>query len=281
MSRITDAVQRITALAPTPEMLPLLTRLLRDPTSDLEEIATVARHDMDLAASLLKRCNSATRRGAEPVESVDEAILRLGLQSVLEIVMTLLSQRLYALPPEAQTHLRGLWDHALLTGILARDIVQNTELSRPMAFTAGLLHDIGKVFLIKAGPTEYVQTLQRAQRHHRACADQEEEDFGTHHGTVGGEMLSRWKLPASIVTGVWFHHHTDLVGEQSALARAIEMADALTYVAGYGLADYYSRFPNALRNLEEFHFKPIDVTELLANGLREAEQVRQLLGSGN
>lgn len=278
MSRITEAVQRITALAPVPEMLPLLTKLLRDPDANLEEIAAVARHDVDLTACLLKRCNSATRRGAEPVESVDEAILRLGLQSVLEIVMTLVSRRLYRLPPEADIHLRGLWDHALLTAILTRELVQHTEFSKAMAFTAGLLHDIGKVFLIKAGPTEYTKTLQLAVRHHRTSADQEEIDFGTHHGTIGGEMLSRWKLPAGIVTSVWFHHHTDLVGEHGALARAIETADAMTYVMGYGLADAYARCPNSARNLEALQIKPIDLPDLVAQAVREADQIRQTLG---
>lgn len=279
MSRITEAVQKITALAPTPEMLPLLTKLMRDPTGDIEEIANIARHDMALTATLLQRCNSATRRGAEPVETVDEAILRLGLHAVLEVVLTLVSQSLYQIPPEARVHLRGLWDHTLLTGVLTRELTRNTDIPRSTAYTAGLLHDIGKVFLMKADPVEYTRTLQKAQLHHRACVEQEEADFGTHHGTIGGEMLSRWKLPASIVTAVWFHHHTDLVAEQSALARAIETADTLSYAAGYGLADYYSRCPNSLHNLTEFKLKPIDLPDVLGNAIREVEQVRQTLGS--
>ncbi len=279
MSQITEAVRKITALAPTPEMFPLLTRLMRDPAGDVEEVATIARHDMALTATLLQRSNSAARRGAEPVETVDEAILRLGMHAVLEVVLTLVSQSLYQIPPEARLHLRGLWEHTLLTGVLTRELIRKTDIPRSTAYTAGLLHDIGKVFLMKADPGEYTRTLQKARIHHRACVDQEEADFGTHHASIGGEMLSKWKVPAPIVNAVAYHHHTDLANEESSLARAVETADTLAYVAGYGLGDYYTRCPNAFRNLEEFKLKPIDLPDLLGNALREVDQVRQTLGS--
>lgn len=277
MSKITEAVRRITALAPVPEMLPLLTRLMRDPTANLDEITEVVRRDMDLTASLLKRCNSALHRGSEPVDSVDDAMLRLGLDAVLEIVLALVSSRMYRLPPETETALRGLWDHALLTAIYTRELMRNTEVSRSVAFTAGLLHDIGKVFLIKADPAEYVQTLQKARQRHRATVDQEEEELGTNHATVGGEMLSRWKLPASIVTGIWLHHHTELGGEQNPLARAIEVADTLTYLVGFGLADQYARCPNTAHILEELKVEPGEIPTILTNGLTEADEVRKSL----
>lgn len=278
MSRIIEAVRRITALAPLPEVLPLLTRLIRDPNSDLEEIAVVVRRDMDLTASLLRRCNSASQRGREPVESVDEAMMRLGLQSVLEIVMALTSNRIYRLPPEADIHLRGLWDHALLTATLTRELMQRTEVTPSVSFTAGLLHDIGKVFLIKASPADYVQTLRRARLRHRTAVDQEEEEFGTNHATVGGEMLSRWKLPASIVTGVWFHHHSELGGEQNSLARAVEVADTLSYATGFGLADQYARCPNTSRILEELRLTSAEIPGMISTALTEAAEIRASLG---
>ncbi|MGE3313400.1 MAG: HDOD domain-containing protein [Limisphaerales bacterium] len=279
MPQITEAVKRITALAPTPEMFPLLTRLMRDPAGDIEEVAAIARHDMALTATLLQRANSATRRGAEPVESVDEAILRLGMHAVLEIVLTLVSQSLYQIPPEARIHLHGLWEHTLLTGVLTRDLTRKTDIPRSTAYTAGLLHDIGKVFLMKADPAEYTRTLQKARIQHRPCVDQEVADFGIHHGNVGGEMLARWKIPPTIAAAVGAHHHTDTLTDDSALARAVETADTLAYVAGFGLGDQYTRCPNAFRNLDEFELKPIDLPEILANALREVEQVRQTLRS--
>lgn len=277
MSRIIEAVHRITALAPVPEMLPLLTRLMRDPNANLDEITVVVRRDMDLTATLLKRCNSAAHRGAEPAESVDDAMLRLGLQSVFEIVLTLVSRRIYRLPPEAELHLRGLWEHALLTGVLTRELMRNQDVSRSISFTAGLLHDIGKVFLMKACPAEYAQILQKARQRHRPPVDQEEEDFETNHATIGGEMLSRWKLPAGIVTGVWLHHHTELGGEQNTLARAIEIADTLAYLAGYGLTDQYARCANTAQILGTLQITPTDLPDLLRLGLRELEEVRNSL----
>jgi putative nucleotidyltransferase with HDIG domain len=278
MSRITEAVRKITALAPMPETLPMLTRVMRDPMASLEEIATVVGRDMDLTATLIRRCNSAMYRGAEPVETADEAMLRLGLDAVLEMVMTLVMKSMYRLPAEAGLELAGLWDHSLLVGILTRQLMQHMDVSRPVSFTAGLLHDIGKVFFIKAATEEYVDVLRKARQRHRAVADLEEELLGTNHATIGGEMLSRWKLPANIVTGVWFHHHTELGGEQNRLARAIELADAISYVTGCGLSDQCARCENSQSILEILSLTPSELPRLIMNSLDEAEEIRRAIG---
>ncbi len=274
MHRIIEAVNRITGLAAAPHHLPRLAELLRDPNADVSEIEDIIRCDPNLTAGILKWCNSAAHCRSEPVDNIEDGLLRMGFNTVVDLVMMLVGKEMYALPPEAETHLTGLWDHCLLTGILTRKLALKRDGMIGVAFTAGLLHDIGKVLLIKAAPREYSQCLDVAKRRNRACVDQEEEDFGINHANIGAETLGRWKLPASIVTSVWFHHHPGLSRTEHPIACCIELADSLTYAVGHGLKDHYTRHCETSRLLAELKLCPLEIANMLKEALMEADEMK-------
>ena len=278
MNRITELVYKVAGLAPSPEHLPRLSELLRDPNANLDEVESIIRCDPNLTASILKWCNSALYAGAEPVETVEEAVLRMGFNAIVDLVMLLLTKDLYALPPAAAPHLGGLWDHCLLTGILTRKLAQHREGMGGVGFTAGLLHDLGKVLLIKAVPQQYSQVLEQAKQRHKASVDQEEEEFGTNHASIGAEVLGRWKLPGNVVNAIWFHHHPGLSATKHPIACCIELADSLAYAVGYGLRDQYTRHRETSWLLQELTLRPESIAEMLSEALVELRQAKAGFG---
>jgi putative nucleotidyltransferase with HDIG domain len=278
MNRITELAHKVAGLAPAPEHLPRLSELLRDPNANLEEVEGIIRRDPNLTASILKWCNSATYRGAEPVETVEDAIMRMGFNAIVDLVMLLVTQDLYALPAAAGSHLDGLWDHCLLTGILTRKLAQHREGMGGIGFTAGLLHDLGKVLITKAAPQQYAQVLEQAKQRHKASVDQEEESFGANHAGIGAEVLGRWKLPGTVVNAIWFHHHPGLSATKHPIACCIELADSLAYAVGFGLRDQYTRHRETSWLLQELGLRSESIAEMLSEALAEFGEAKAGFG---
>lgn len=268
---ISELVNRIAGLAPAPVHLPRLSVLLRDPNTNVGEIEDVIRCDPDLTTSLLRWANSVSFRGRQPVTAVEEAVLRMGFDAVLEAVMLLITKDIYALPPEAETHLNGLWSHCLLTAILTRELARKHEGLGSVGFTAGLLHDIGKVLLIKAVPERYSRILEGAQKRRRPCAEEELRALKHTHASLGAEVLARWNLPETIVSAIWFHHHPRAGEAKNPLTTCIELADVLAYAAGCGLRGHYIYHTDTRPLLKVLGFTPREAGEILQHALEELE----------
>ena len=230
MYKISTLVYQLAGLAAGPEYGPLLREFLRKPQDHGEAILGLTRCDVGLTASILRCCNAVNSYyGTESVGTLEEAEVRLGLDPIVEVITKLATKEVYQLPREAEIHLAELWDHCLLTGVLTRRLADHCPDPAELAFTAGLLHDIGKLFIIKIAPRMYSQTLAAAAQGHKTCAAQEQEDFENNHARIGAEVLERWKLPRNLVQAISRHHHPQLNATQYPLAGCIALADTLAH----------------------------------------------------
>jgi putative nucleotidyltransferase with HDIG domain len=277
MYRIPELVHQIAGLAPAPERLQKLSELLRNANANIDQIEGMIHCDADHTASVLRCCNSVVYCGAEPAVTVEDALVRMGFNPVVDLVIKLATRGIYALPPEVQPHLGGLWDHCLLTGILTRKLAQNRDGMDGIGFTAGLLHDIGKVILIKVAPQQYSLTLDLAKRRRLACIDQEMEDFESTHAKIGGDLMGRWNLPKGIVAAITHHHHPGLNVAEQPLACCVALADALTYAVGYGVKDHFTRYRDTSSLLKELGLTSGQVTEMLHESLMEFEATQRIM----
>jgi len=108
--------------------------------------------------------------------------------------------------------------------------VSREERAAHEAFTAGLLHDVGRIVLASNLPEEYAAILTAAREHHRPLNDEEFDHLGVTHAQVGAYLLGKWGMPAHFVEATALHHAPDhaLTREFGVLA-AVHIADALTY----------------------------------------------------
>lgn len=226
----------IRALTPIPQASLKIINLISERDYDTEEIVRTIETDQVLAAKILSLCHSALFGARRAVDSIAEAIVILGESHLLQMVATaavnsLMTERLggYAMLKG------GLYKHAIGVAHAARCIAQDLDCVNPeVAYTAGLLHDIGKVvldhFFSAFQPLFYQCQLQSD------CdlIDLEQHLLGKNHQEAGLLLATDWGLPDSIAQVIGHHHHPEQAGSHQDLVHLVYLGDLLTtwYLAG-------------------------------------------------
>ena len=211
-----------------------------------EEIVTAVQHDPGLTARVLRVCNTVAFQGGRNVGSLEDAIRRLGHERLLAIVWQLcLGPAMRASLPVYAMRAETFWRHSLVTAIAAEELWSLTtkiKEDKAIAFTAGLLHDIGKILVDSALLAKPSILSDYCQRERLSPRQAEEQLCGYDHAIIGGELLQSWNLPASLVTAVAFHHEpmTDLESELSCL---IHLADVCSHNLGESYGGHAAYIP--------------------------------------
>ncbi len=210
--KLQNLVSRLGTLPSFPVLYIKIMQVLESPDSSIETIAEIVAQDPGMTAKILQIVNSAAMGLTRKVGSPFEALQFIGLDTVRSLV---LSAHIFSC--FERTHLKGfsinrLWDHAIRSGNLAR-MIMKLEKAEPAeaedAYTAGMLHDIGKLMLAHNLPEKFQDALQRAAERNVPFYEVEADVFGATHAGVAAYLLGLWGLPVPIVEAVAFHHHPE------------------------------------------------------------------------
>ncbi len=215
-------------LPPTPAVMVKLLRIFKQAEPDLDEVVKLISHDPSLTAEVLKRCNSAYFAGENSVTDIFEAISRLGFYEVYRAVVLISGVRTMSLQTiAAGVRVEELWHHSLATGVAAEVIAREIRESEVAAFTAGLLHDVGKLVLASAEGRKYGTLTQLADAEGASLVELERKVFGFDHSEIGARLLERWRLPAEVVAPIRHHHNLAGAGEHARLTATLALADTI------------------------------------------------------
>jgi len=202
-------IDSIDHLPPTPTVVVRLISLFRKPDRDLDEVVSVMSLDPSLTAEVLRRCNSAFYGGEEQVIDVFDAIMRVGFYEVYQTAVAWFGQQAISRGPKTPgLEAELLWRHSAITAVASGQVGKKMGEAQWGPFTAGLLHDIGKVALSSAEGTKYASVVSKAGRFGPALDHEEKESFGFGHSEVGARLLHRWGVPLEISMPVFFHHYS-------------------------------------------------------------------------
>jgi putative nucleotidyltransferase with HDIG domain len=246
-----EMVAKAKDLPPVSHAALKLVSLLDQPAISNEDVVRVLKHDGVLTAKLLRSCNSPAWGFEEPVASVDQAVLLLGHQQILHVVLSLtfggaMSVSLPAYSVEAEE----LWRHALITAVAAEILVKNgadVGAEAPVAFTAGLLHDIGKLVIAQfLSPEAREAVCKLIEEKGLARVEAEKSVLGADHCETGARLLQVWRVPEEIVEAV-ANHHRPAVEPRAALSTLVHVANCVAHLAGSapGWEAYAMRASNA------------------------------------
>jgi putative nucleotidyltransferase with HDIG domain len=204
-------VQKVKNIPPVSHAAMKLIGLLDKPSVDNDEIVQIIKYDNILTAKLLRACNAPSFGLGESVTSVDQAVLILGHTQIFHIVMTLAFGGVMTVSSIAYTmEMNELWEHSVISAMASGIVLEHVpklDADANVAFTASLLHDIGKVVLAQALSAEQLAEIRdRIERKQIAGTAAEKEVLGTDHGEVGAALLQSWRLPEIIVEAVADHH---------------------------------------------------------------------------
>jgi len=227
-----------------PPFSPVLTRLLAtlaDEDVSFGELAGIIETDAVLAGNLLRVVNSPLYGRIATINSVRHAVSILGSVKIRNLVLGMSVSRRWA-----GARVPRVWDakqfnvHSLAVAVLADLVALETPVPYAEgAFTAGLLHDVGKLLIAVACPEKFEQIHAMYRAGGDAVNGCEMEVAGVTHADISGAILERWKLPQLIREGVAYHHSPDEASEGKLhLAHVVEAADHYVSTVGYGTPPY-------------------------------------------
>jgi putative nucleotidyltransferase with HDIG domain len=202
-------LEKIVRDADLPTPSPILHRLfdmMFDPNSSLENIAETISTDAGLSARALRVANAAFSSPECRIESIRDAVVRIGLATLTQILSTTEIKAIFFSVPEKHGDMQYLWMHNLTTACMADAYAQQLRLEKPSRwFTGGLLHDIGRLVLLRYDSTKYVDAAIMEEVDHISISDAERIFFGTTHEEVGYELMKLWQFPEEIAEAAYHH----------------------------------------------------------------------------
>ncbi|MFZ4534681.1 HDOD domain-containing protein [Propionivibrio sp.] len=219
------------ALPSMPEVVNYLIRSLGDESADVDTIAHHINSEPVIVARLLAAANSAASGLSTHIFSAKQAFLVLGADRVISIILaSALSYRYDT--RSAGFDARLLWRHSLGVAACARVLAEHTGVNRDLAFTGGLLHDIGQLLMYTASPVSYIQALELHHKDDIPIIAAERTVFGYDHAEAGRALAITWKLPNNIADAIAAHHEPDELGSE--IGNLIHVSEVLSHALDLG-----------------------------------------------
>jgi HD-like signal output (HDOD) protein len=221
-------ISRMRSIPSLPTLYEEVTAALRAEDSSFAKVAKIISKDVGMAAKILQLANSAFLGTSGRVSSLSQALTLIGNETVRTLVLSVHVFSQFEGNSKTRASLPALWDHSSAVSALAQRIAHGERCPKGMieeCFTAGLLHDIGKVVLLAELPKEYMDVCSNKAGEK---TDGEKKLLGCTHAEVGAYLMSIWGLPFPLVHAVAYHHHPGETAETkfSALT-AVHIADAI------------------------------------------------------
>lgn len=225
-----DLLRRPPKLPYDPGLLRELFESTRDDSmAPLSVVAGVVNKAQGLAARVLSLANSAYYGLQSEVTSVQRAVTVLGMAEIRTLVLTLGVSRMIdrsRLP--AAFNLREYWTHQLSVAACCRLLARRLPgCDAETCYTAGLLHDLGKLLIAAYRPDIWLAIRRLAMDANITDSEAEDQRLGLDHGVVGGRLLAFWDLPMALTEPVNWHHAPRLAGEYERVALVVHVADAV------------------------------------------------------
>lgn len=202
--------------------------MMQDENVRMDDLASLIRSDPGLTLVLLRAANSAASASRRRIEDTRDALVRIGLQATKRVLAAAVVGEAFQNLDDCGVDEDAFWAHSLACAVICESSVDTPRL-RPVAFSAGLLHDVGRLVLGASMPDAYGSLSDRA-RSDAMVLGAEAALFGEDHAKAGGRLLSVWGVSDEIAAAVSRHHEV-ASGE---LEEALALARRVVRQLGYG-----------------------------------------------
>jgi putative nucleotidyltransferase with HDIG domain len=205
---------------------------LMDREADLSALVHCIEREPAVAAALIKYANAAVYAGLRDVTDLQQALLRLGMSSVRQAVLSLSAKTAFKADDARQQKLHEtIWLHSLTTAIAARRLAAFVSVAPETAFLAGLLHDIGRIVVLRG-----IATLRRRDPIGFRVPEHTIGEFtDALHCSIGDVFCREWNIPAELRDAITRHHEAQLTEPKDALPALVQIADLMAAKVGASL----------------------------------------------
>jgi len=265
-----------------PEMIQKVVSLAQDEKTTAKNLSDLISYDQAISSRLLKVANSAYYGLSREISTIQHAIVVLGFEQVKSLslgitvfdAVKVTNKTTYLMQDE-------FWKHSVGCSLAARIICKRSgKLDEETAFTASLLHDIGKLVLVNFFSKEYKTILEKAQENGITLADIEEKTLGFTHADVGNWLCNRWKLPPSLAYSVGYHHKVKEVEQEYIhVTSVIHLANIVCRRADIGSSGNKTIPPFQKAAREKLCIDEKEIDQMITELKNEEEKVKAFISS--
>jgi putative nucleotidyltransferase with HDIG domain len=230
MPSIEVLIKKVDQLPSIPAIIKRLIDLTADPETDIKDILELIQKDQALTAGVLRLCNSAYYGLSRRVASIDEAVIMLGFNTIANICLTI-GPALYF---RRNLWIYGrtgadLWRHSVATAFSCEQLSHYLGEDRiEVTYTAGLLHDIGKLVLAEHDPRDLKSIMELAAGD-MELVEAEKKVVGLDHGAIGAKLAARWKFPRPLVQAIKYHHRPSRAPSDADLCEIVYIGNTIAH----------------------------------------------------
>jgi len=271
----------ISELPTIPAIYTKVSQLIDSSNSQAHQIAKIIEHDPAIATKILKLVNSPFFGFNRDVSNLKDAIVLLGFNTVRNIILSISVIDTFVATHESYFDLPAFWKHSIAVGLVARYMAEELNTALPDdAFSAGILHDFGKLVLDRYFNQEVATIMAFIKKENCRLLEGEQQVLGTDHAGVGEYLAERWNLPAVLVEAIALHHTPAIHRNNPDVVSLIHIANIQVQKAQIGssgnsiIADIDAAALNAL-NMNDVALQELSAG--IEGALDQAEDVFSLL----
>ncbi len=237
-------------------------QLTSDPSANTSDFVEVIEADEVLSSKIIRIANSVYYFRGKSANDISTAVANIGLD---ELRCLMSATMLRSLLQGQQASREQIWANSVATGVCAR-LLSNfcPHISSGEAFLAGLVHDVGKLIMVRKNDQEYQKVLSLVSTEHCSFVEAEEEIFTLNHVEVGKWIAEVWNFPPAVIRAVARHHenietkeHFKELPNPVTHEELVQLADMMSHAAGIGHPTYfrayarhcYERLPSLLNHV--------------------------------
>ena len=223
-----DLIKGTIRLISLPEIFIKINEMVDDPASSSSDIGKLISQDPALTARLLKIANSPLYGFPSKIDTVSRSITIIGIRGIRDLVLASSTIEVLSKFSSEFIEMQYYWKHSICCAVYARLLaIQCNALHIEPYFVAGLLHDIGKLIILRKLPEMARESHLRADDSGLPLSQVEQEVIGFDHASVGAELLRFWRLPETILDAVTYHHQPGQAQESPMSAAIVHIANSI------------------------------------------------------
>jgi putative nucleotidyltransferase with HDIG domain len=266
-------------LPPFPQVAVRVLQLANNENVQLHQLCDLISSDPAFASEVLTVSNSLLYAPRYPSTTILQAVAVLGANTLQGMCVTV-GVRAYLGKTMSYPAMRNLWRHNLACAIIASRIANSELIDKDTAYTAGILHDVGRMALAVIQPKGYAALLEKHRGAAASMLAAERELFGWDHCEIGRQLIGDWKLPQSFEAVVADHHSERHPNSEWDVAELVKVSCAMASAVGFAAFSgcETAKYPELLEELpaaeqNSFHLDAETLRSEIAESIHAIESV--------
>lgn len=256
LDKLRSRLRSISNLPTPPVVFNQITKIINNPNTSVTELADIMSEDAAMSAKVLRLSNSAFYGARSEITGIKQAVMVLGLEAIKSLVLSSSVIEMFKPHKLEAEYQENFWRHSLATALASRIVTkfhrQARGLDSEVAFSAGLLHDIGKLIICCFFREEHDEIEHLKKKNNISDYQAETAAAGFSHTLVGRVLSENWKLPLVIQDAIEHHHFPDKVAK-----------DGENYAVVVHVANYLAKraFNRLLKDFDNWHHLQPEIVE--------------------